>query len=163
LPELVSQHRDPQNGASREEAIRPCIAGKPAVPNNPFNLRYPSKTMQIPLQISFRHMDPSAAVEAEVRKRVSKLEQFFDRMTSCRVVIEAPHRHHHKGKLYQVRIDITVPGKEIAVAHEGPQNAAHKDVYVAVRDAFNAAGRRIEDHARKIRGEIKKHQPEPGD
>lgn len=119
-------------------------------------------TMQIPLQVSFRHMEPSGAVEADVREKVAKLEHFCDRITSCRVVIEAPHQHQHKGNLYQVRIDITVPGREIAVTHEGPKNHAHEDVYVAVRDAFNAAGRQLEDYARKIRGQVKHHEPRPG-
>ncbi|MCE2510461.1 MAG: ribosome-associated translation inhibitor RaiA [Alphaproteobacteria bacterium] len=107
--------------------------------------------METPLQISFRNMDPSEAVEANVREKASKLERFFDRITSCRVVIEAPHRHHHKGKLYNVRIDLTVPGKELVVTHSGPGNHAHEDVYVAIRDAFGAAARQLEDHARKIR------------
>lgn len=106
-------------------------------------------------------MQSSDAVEAEVRDRAAKLEQFFDRITSCRVVVELPHQHHRKGKLYQVRIDITVPGREIAVTHEGPQNHAHEDVYVAIRDAFNAAGRRLEDYARQRRGKVKRHEPGP--
>ena len=118
--------------------------------------------MQIPLQMSFRNMEPSAAIETDVREKAAKLEKFFDRITSCRVMIEAPHRHHHKGKLYQVRIDITVPGQEIVVSHEGPHNHAHEDVYVAIRDAFNAAGRQLEDYARKSRGQVKRHtQPGP--
>ncbi|MGB1547306.1 MAG: HPF/RaiA family ribosome-associated protein, partial [Alphaproteobacteria bacterium] len=66
--------------------------------------------METPLQISFRNMDPSEAVEANVREKAEKLERFFDRITSCRVVIEAPHRHHHKGKLYNVLTPAGDPG-----------------------------------------------------
>lgn len=117
--------------------------------------------MQIPVQVTFRNMDPSGAVESNVRDKVDKLERYFERIISCRVVVEAPHRHHNKGKLYNVRIDIGVPGKEIVVNHAGPKNHAHEDVYVAVRDAFNAAGRRLEDHARKVRGEVKTHAVPP--
>lgn len=117
--------------------------------------------MQIPLEISFRNMEPSDAIETHVREKAAKLEQFFDRITGCRIVLEAPHQHRRKGKLYQVRIDITVPGREIAVTHQGVQNQAHEDVYVAIRDAFNAAGRRLEDHARKSRGKVKRHEPQP--
>ncbi len=105
--------------------------------------------MELPLQITFRHMDPSEAVEANIHEKTQKLERFFDRITSCRVVIEAPHRHHHKGKLYSVRIDMSVPGKELVVTHNGPKNHAHEDVYVAIRDAFSAAVRQLEDHAQK--------------
>jgi len=114
--------------------------------------------MQLPLQISFRNMDVSPAIEARIREKAAKLDQFSDRIMSCRVVVECPRRRGHKGKLYHVRIDMTVPGGgEIVVNREAPQNHAHEDVYVAIRDAFNAAARQIEDHARKRRGEVKAH------
>lgn len=116
--------------------------------------------MQIPLQISFRNMDPSPAVEDRVRKKAAKLERFHDRIVGCSVVIEAPHRHQHKGKLYTVRLDISVPGKDIVVGRAGPIDQAHEDVYVAIRDAFNAAVRQLEDHARRMRGDVKTHTME---
>jgi cold shock CspA family protein/ribosome-associated translation inhibitor RaiA len=119
--------------------------------------------MQIPLQISFHGMDPSPPVEARIREKVASLEHFHDRIVGCKVVVEAPHRHHHKGKLYNVRIDLSVPGKDIFIGHTGPLNHAHEDVYVAIRDAFNAAGRLLEDHARRMRGDVKTHMaPEHG-
>lgn len=114
--------------------------------------------MQLPLQITFRNMDPSPAIEAAIRDRAEKLERFFDRIISGRVVVEAPHRHKHKGKLYNVRIDFRVPSSEIAVTHSGPQNHAHEDVYVAIRDSFDAARRLLEDHARTWRGDTKQHE-----
>jgi len=114
--------------------------------------------MQIPLEISFRHMDSSAAVEANIREKAAKLERYFDRIIGCRVVVEAPHRRHNKGKLYTIGINISVPCKDLVVNHTGPKNHAHEDVYVAIRDAFNAAGRMVEDHARKIRGDVKTHE-----
>jgi len=113
--------------------------------------------MQIPLQISFRNMDPSPAVEARIRKKAAKLERFHSRIIGCSVVVEAPHRHRNKGKLYNVRVDISVPGKDVVVDRAKPVNHAHEDVYVAIRDAFNAATRRLEDRARKMRGEVKNH------
>jgi ribosomal subunit interface protein len=115
------------------------------------------KKMQIPLQISFRNMDPSPAVEAIVREKAAKLDRFFDRIVSCDVTIEAPHRHHHKGKLYKVRIDIGIPGKDVHVNQEGPKNQAHEDINVAIRDAFDAAVRQLEDHVRRLRGDVKSH------
>jgi ribosomal subunit interface protein len=117
--------------------------------------------MQIPVEVTFRGMDPSEAVEAKIRKKAEKLERYFDRIVSCRVVVESPHRRHQKGKLYNLRIDIGVPGREIVVTHSGPKNHAHEDIYVAVRDAFNAATRQLEDHARKVRGDVKSHEVPP--
>ncbi len=112
----------------------------------------------IPVQVTFRNMDSSEAVEANVREKAEKLERFSDHLMSCRIVIEAPHRHHHRGKLYHVRIDLGVVGGELVVAHERPLDHAHEDVYVAIRDAFNAATRRLEDFERKRRGRIKAHE-----
>jgi ribosomal subunit interface protein len=111
--------------------------------------------MQIPLQISFRNMDPSPAIEDRIRKKAEKLERFHGRIIGCNVVVEAPHRHRHKGKLYNVRVDISVPGKDVIVDRAKPEDHAHEDVYVAIRDAFNAATRRLEDQARKMRGDVK--------
>lgn len=114
--------------------------------------------MQTPVQITFRDMEPSPAIEAKIRERAAKLERFFDRITSCRVLVGAPHRHHHRGKLYDVRIDITVPGEELAITRTSPLDHAHEDVYVAIRDAFDTAARRLEDHARRFRGDVKTHE-----
>lgn len=113
--------------------------------------------MQLPLQVTFRNMDASPTVEAAVREKAGKLERFMDRIIGCHVTVEAPHRRHHKGKIYHVSIDITVPGGEIVVNKEKRKSHAHEDVYVAVRDAFNAAQRRLEDFTRKRRGDVKTH------
>ena len=80
---------------------------------------------------------------------------------SCRVAVEAPHKHHHKGKLYHVRINITVPDKELVVSREPDQHHAHEDVYVAIRDAFDAMRRQLEDYARRRRGKVKRHEAPP--
>jgi ribosomal subunit interface protein len=108
--------------------------------------------MAIPLQITFRNMLPSLAVRARIEEQAEKLVRFNDRLMSCRVVVRAPHRHHRKGRLYEVSIDAKVPGSEIAVNHAPGGNHAHQDIYVAVRDAFNALTRRLEDAARIRRG-----------
>jgi ribosomal subunit interface protein len=113
--------------------------------------------MQIPLQISFGNMDPSPAVEAIVREKAAKLDRLFERIVSCDVTIEAPHRRQHKSKLYKVRIDIGMPGKDVHVNQEGPKNHAHEDINVAIRDAFDATVRQLEDHARRLRGDVKSH------
>ncbi len=115
--------------------------------------------MDIPLEINFRNMDRSDAVEARVRERAAKLEKFFGRLTGCHVVIEAPRRNQRKGKLFHVRIELGVPGKAELIANRSPKdNHAHEDIYIAIRDAFDAAQRQLQDHKRKISGAVKTHE-----
>lgn len=109
------------------------------------------------LQITFRNIDASAAVEAKIRERARELEQFFDRIVSCRVVIEAPNRRRH-GDLFHIRVELKIPGKEIVVKRDPPEHHAHEDIYVAVRDCFDAARRQLEDHVRRRRGDVKAHE-----
>ena len=114
--------------------------------------------MEFPVQVTFRDIDPSPSIETRIRERAAKLEQFQGRITGCRVVVEAPHRHQHKGTLYNVRVDVTVPGGELLVNQDSNINHAHEDVYVAIRDAFNAMERRLKSHSQRQRGEIKAHE-----
>jgi len=110
--------------------------------------------MQIPMQITIRDIDHSEALETHIRQKAEKLEEFFKHIMSCRVVVEMPHKHHHQGKQFNVRIDIGVPGNEIVVNRDHSE-----DVYIALRDAFDAAKRQLEDYARKVRGEVKAPEP----
>jgi ribosomal subunit interface protein len=114
--------------------------------------------MQTPLKLVFRGVEPSPAIEARVRERAARLERFHDRITSCDVAIEAPHRHHRKGKLYVVRLQIRIPGGDIAINRAGPQHHAHEDPYVALRDAFDAAERKLEDAERRRDHRAKAHE-----
>ncbi len=114
--------------------------------------------MQQPLQITFRDLPHSETMEAEIRQRAEKLDHFFPRITACRVVIERPHRHHHQGKLYHIRVDITVPGDEIVVNRDPSKNHAHEDGFVAIRDAFEAAKRQLQDYVRRHHTEVKVHE-----
>ena len=132
--------------------------------------------MTNPVQITFRHMDSSPAVEDRIREEAANLEHFFDRITSCRVVVEAPHRHHeHNGRQYHVSIEIGVPGSRIEVNHDPSLHSMlahgeteawekhlevqpdHKDIYVCIRDAFSRARRQLADYARVLRGDTKHH------
>lgn len=117
--------------------------------------------MQIPLQVTFRDMKSSAAVEERIRERALELEQYYQPVMRCRVVVHAPHRRHHQGKLFHVRIDLTVPGAELVVNREPAAHHAYEDVFVAIRDAFDAARRQLEDYARRQRGAVKVHEPPP--
>ncbi len=114
--------------------------------------------MQVPVQITFRNLEASPAVVAKVRDRVEALEQFYSGIISCHVMIEAPSRRHRQGRVYHIRVDLKVPGKEIVVKRDPSEHHAHEDIYVAVRDCFDAVRRQLEDHARRQRGDVKAHE-----
>ncbi len=113
--------------------------------------------MSLPLQIACRGFSCSESIDVKVRARVQKLEELATDITSCRVVIESPHHHQHKGNTYRVSVDVAVPHGEIVVGRTGGENHAHEDVYVAIRDAFDAMERRLKSLAARRRGEVKHH------
>jgi len=117
--------------------------------------------MRLPLQIAFHQMEPSAALEAQIREHAGRLDRFYDRIMACRVLVEASHRRRRKGNLYRIRIDVTVPGKELVITRDPPEHHAHEDPYVSIRDAFDAARRQLEDFARVQRAATKAHEPLP--
>lgn len=117
--------------------------------------------MRIPLQITFRGIDASDALKADIEARARELETYCGDITSCRIMVETPHRRHRTGALYHVRIDITVPGEELIVDRSPDQHVEHKDVHVALRDAFQAARRELQDYVRLRRREVKTHVGPP--
>lgn len=117
--------------------------------------------MQTQPQVSFDDLPVDEQVRDATLDHVAALERLWDRITGCHVVIAQPHRHHRQGRLYSVRVDLVVPGGEIVVNREHPLDHAHEDVFVALRDAFRAAGRRLEDHVRHLRGAEKTHVERP--
>lgn len=108
--------------------------------------------MQLPLQITFHNIPRSDALEAQIREKAGKLEEFHSRITSCRVTVEELGKHAHQGRQFSIRIDVRMPGKEIVVNRDH-----HEDVYVALRDAFDSAKRQIEEAVREMRGDVKTH------
>lgn len=114
----------------------------------------------IELKIATRGMKISEAMRLAVSKRVESLESLYDRIEKCEVVIAAPHRHHSKGKIYHVSVRLDLPGTNLVVNREPEKNPAHEDFYAALADAFRAAERRLQDHVRKLRGFVKKHDHE---
>lgn len=111
--------------------------------------------MQIPLQISLHGIEHSNALYTAIQEKAAKLDRYYDRIMSCRVVLELDARHRHQGRQFTVRIDLKVPGGEIAVTHEHGE-----DMQIALRNAFDAARRRLEDYARGQRGDVKRHAAE---
>ena len=117
--------------------------------------------MQLPLQIAFRNLEPSRVIEDEIEDRLEWLEECCGDILSCRVVVEVPHRHHLHGNQYLVRIDLKVPGEQIAVNREAAEHVQYREVGVAIRDAFDTARRRLEDYVRMRRQNVKTHEGTP--
>ena len=135
--------------------------------------------MNWPLQITYRNVTPSGVIEEWIRDEAEKLDTFYNQILKCRVAIELPHRHHRKGSPYHLRIDLAVPGGEIVVKREPnlagrvrqlgeaktrkriELEAPHKILRRAIKDAFKAAGRQLQDYARCQRGAVKIHAPLP--
>lgn len=107
----------------------------------------------IPTQIIFHGLSASAALEDDIRERIAWLEQFYRGIVGCRVRIEVPHRHQRGGRQVQIHVEVTVPGGPPLVVSQ-----AHRYAPVAVREAFNAARRQLQDFAREQRGAVKAHE-----
>ncbi|MGO9454008.1 MAG: HPF/RaiA family ribosome-associated protein [Candidatus Binataceae bacterium] len=111
--------------------------------------------MQRPLKIISRDFPLSEAIETEIRQKAEGLETYYAHLIGCEVTVHAPAiKHHRKGGPFLVGILIAVPGKELVVEHQ-PQ----EEMSLAIREAFDAARRRLEDYAREQRGSVKTHQP----
>lgn len=116
--------------------------------------------MKLPLQITFRNVDHSEAVEAKIRERAEKLEIYHKYIMSCRVAVEERHKHHQQGNLFHIRLDVKVPDRELVVSREPDERHAHEDIYVAIRDVFDAMKRQLEEYADQQQRQVKLH-PEP--
>jgi ribosomal subunit interface protein len=117
--------------------------------------------MQTPLQVTFRNIEKSESVEARIRERVEKLEHFYDGIIGCRVVVEELHQHHRKGNHFHVRVEVSVPDAELVASREPDEHHRYTDVYVAIRDGFDAVGRQLEDYARRHDRRVKAHAVPP--
>ena len=113
--------------------------------------------MVLPLEITFSRMEPSEALETRIRKLAARLDKFSTHIMRCHVVVEAPGHHSHQGGLFNVHIDITAPGEQIAIRRAHHEAHSHEDPYVALRDAFRAARRKLEEYERKRRHDVKTH------
>lgn len=103
-------------------------------------------------QVTVRDFDLSPALNTLINKRISKLDRFYNRIFGCHVIVELIQKHKHQGKLFLIKIDLTVPGKELVITKQ-----SNEDIYVAIRDAFKALERKLENHARKRQGRVKSH------
>ncbi len=114
-------------------------------------------------QIVFHNIDQSDALTDSVNKRVEKLRRYNGDIIGGRVVLDSPHNNHHKGKVYSVTLELHTPNKEVVVTQEQHDNHAHEDLYVAIRDAFNAAERQLKSVDKKHRKQAAHKNPDAVD
>jgi ribosomal subunit interface protein len=114
--------------------------------------------MQTPIQITFRDVHHSDAIERYVRTRAGKLDAMASRIIGCHVTLEVPHKHSLHGRHYRVRIDLHLPGGEVVVGNTHDDDRNEEDLYAAIDAAFDLAGRRLQDFVRRQRGDVKSHQ-----
>jgi putative sigma-54 modulation protein len=119
--------------------------------------------MHTPVEIHFHGIEKSEAIEERVQEKVAKLAKHFGRMTRCRVVLEAPHRSPQKPKVFQIKIEISLPRRRpIVVCHEREGSHAHEELPLAIRDAFEAALRKVDDVGSKsIRTKLERGRRRP--
>jgi ribosomal subunit interface protein len=108
--------------------------------------------MQVPVQITIRNMGHSEAIEEKIREKANKLNRFYDHIIACQVVIEQTTRHKHQGKLYNVRINLDLPGKGLVANHKEKE-----DLYISLREAFDDMVRQLEKHINIRQGDVKAH------
>jgi cold shock CspA family protein/ribosome-associated translation inhibitor RaiA len=115
--------------------------------------------MQTPIEIAFQHCKPSEEIRAEVAKQAKRLDKFSDRITSCHVVIAGPQTRHHQGDVFKIDVRIAMPEhRDVVVTRTHGDAPEREHPLVAVREAFDAAARQIEDYARDARGQVKDRQ-----
>lgn len=114
--------------------------------------------MEPPLEIVFRGMDPSPAVETKIREKATWLKQFHERIVSCKVTVDRPHRHKHHGGIYHVKVEVGIPGRPTLVVSREPElDHAREDVYVSIGHAFDVARRRLQDVTSRMAGSGRHH------
>jgi ribosome-associated translation inhibitor RaiA len=109
------------------------------------------------VDITYRGMAPSPALNDWIERWAERLHRAFDRIEHCAVVLEIPHRHHRHGRTFQVHVQVTVPQATVAITRDPGHDQGHESAYVAVADAFRAARRQLQDRARIRRGDVKFH------
>lgn len=112
--------------------------------------------METTPQISFRNMEADEGLKQDILGRIERLEQFYEPIITCRVMVEVPHRSKERGNQYHVRIDTRVPGRELVVSHDPGDDPSREELPVALSSAFRAMERQLEDYARKQRGDVKR-------
>ena len=113
--------------------------------------------MQNPLQITFKGVDQSEALRQAIEKKMAWLESYYGRIIGCQVTVERLSHRHQQGNPFNLIIHLAVPGEEIVVDHASSDHRVQEDAYATVHDAFDKTRRRLEDFARRQRGQVKHH------
>jgi hypothetical protein len=133
--------------------------------------------MSTPISITFPRSRPTPWLASAIETRVNRLSAICDDVQSCRVVVDIPHRHHRRGNRFRVRIELAVPGEDVAITRDANIHGAirasdetawrkqydveamHRDIRLVLTDAFAAARRRLRDYVQLRRREVKRHRP----
>jgi len=113
--------------------------------------------MKFPLKVSFLHMSRSAALAQRIQDLAQRLERFSANITKCQVTVSLPHKHKGQGNLFAIRVDLDVPGAAFSILHTHRNHHRHEDPGIALKDAFQAARRKLQDYERKRRLDVKAH------
>lgn len=112
--------------------------------------------MQTPVQINFQDVTHSPAIENLIQEKAQELQRYFGRIVSCRVALRAPHKHRrNNSSYYHVTVEVSVPGKDVVAGREPGAAGSHDDLRTAIRDSFRAAKRQLQNHAHRMRREVK--------
>jgi cold shock CspA family protein len=118
--------------------------------------------METPVQIDFQGMEANSTIRNAIADHVAALEGRFGRITAGRVMVRGPTRHHQGGGAYEIHIHLSLPnGREVNIARTPSNDERHADPAYAINDAFKRARRRLQDHVRRLQGQVKVHQAEP--
>lgn len=111
----------------------------------------------VPLKVDYKNFEQHPELDSIIQDQVEKLQKYFDRITSCHVVLSKPHNRHVNGHVYHVHIDIHIPGNIIAITREPERDERHDDAGLAIRDAFKIAKRKLQDYGERLRHKVKNH------
>jgi ribosomal subunit interface protein len=109
-------------------------------------------------QITFRNLDSSEAIRQHIGERIAELEQVFDRIVACKVILETIHPRRQEGRMFHVTVHLSVPGGDIVVKRDPAKQHAFEDIKVAIKAAFDTTRRRLEDYVRRLGGRVKTHE-----
>ena len=111
--------------------------------------------MSIEPQITVRNMSSTDSLVSVINDKTAKLVRYAEQISRCEVMVEAPSGHHHHGGHFRVRVRVTIPGGELVALRDPPRAGAHEDVYIAIRDAFEAMQRQLKDHYDRKRADTR--------
>ena len=113
--------------------------------------------MEMPLELAFKHVEPTDEIKALVQEKVDHLDRIYDGIISCHVHIRAPNQSQQSGDLYEVTVEVRIPGKDLVVHRHQNDQPEREHLKVAIRDAFDAMQRQLKSASRKLQGDVKHH------